>query len=108
MMDDNITRLEINRVQMFNPETEQEEQLKKIDFEGNNIENHPNIRERRNNGWVMRGLTTRVEYQNAIFDVTIGGNDVMGYVKVEDIGDYDQGQELIQEIRERFLEYLRR
>lgn len=99
--------LEVHKIKMYNPQTGVEENLRKIDFEGDDIFGHDDIEERRSDGWIINGLTAKVEYRNALFEVMVAGNEVMSYVKVSDIGSYSDGQDLVAEVRQHFLEHFR-
>ena len=85
---DNITE-----VKMYNPSTNENEPLQKIDFKGiADIFDHDDINERRRDDWIVRGFSAVMEYKGDNYDVTIAGNNVMGYVKVADIASYDHGE----------------
>jgi hypothetical protein len=99
--------LEINQVKIYNPDIDEEDELKKIDFEGTDIWEHPDIEERRNDGWVIRGLEAVVQYDDDIYTIAVAGGKTMSYAKVENAIDYTKGQELVDELRERFLETFR-
>lgn len=94
---------EISEVKMYNPETDEDDPIETIDFKGiTDIFEHKDIRERRNDGWIVRGFTADVYYKKKKYEVTVAGNSVMGYVKVDDIGEYDEGKELQRIMREKF------
>lgn len=97
---------EISDVKMYNPDTGEDDPIETIDFKGiTDIFEHDDIEERRDNGWIVRGFTADVDYKNKRYEVTVAGNQVMGYVKVDDIADFDEGAELQETMREAFQEY---
>lgn len=96
---------EISEVKMYNPDTGEENPIEKIDFKGiTDIFEHDDIVERRGDGWVVRGFTADVDFRNKKYEVTVAGNQVMGYVKVDDVADYDEGRELQRIMRNEFRE----
>lgn len=97
---------EINEVKMYNPETGEDDPIETIDFKGiTDIFEHEDIEERRDNGWIVRGFTADVDYKNKRYEVTVAGNQVMGYVKVDDIAEFEEGNELLDIMREAFREH---
>jgi len=100
-------RIEVKSVKLTNPEREEEERIDKIDVEGDQLTGHPLIQERLDEDYVMRGLVIRTMFENELFDIAFSGSDMMGYAKVEDIGDYSKGQRLMLEVRERFMNQFR-
>lgn len=104
------TILGIEEIDLFHPDTEKEETLERIDFqgfEGASIANHEAVENRMNDGWVPRGIKAKIIYKEIKYNVKISGNEKMGYVKIEDIGNVDKAQELQKILRNRFLEYFR-
>ena len=103
--------LQVDQVTMHNP-TEKESgddddtYLDKLDFEGRNIRGHPDIQDHLSKGWIMKGLVAAVQFENSIFEVSVSGNQVMGYAKVGSVKDYDKGERLIKKIRNRYLEHI--
>jgi len=102
--------LAVDKVDLFNPSTESDETLKRIDFQGfdgSNILDHDVVERRINDGWIPRGLEAKVNYKNVTYKVRVAGNNKMGYVKTEDIGDVSKARELQKKVREKFLEHFR-
>lgn len=106
-MSDTPTILEINDVKIYNPSNDEGEKMKKIDYEGNDIWDHPDIEDRRDDGWIIQGLEAVVQYDESIFTIAISGGKVMSYAKVENARDYSKAQELIELLRDQFLESFR-
>lgn len=97
---------EISEVKMYNPDTGEDDPIATIDFKGiTDIFEHDDIEERRDNGWIVRGFTADVDYKNKRYEVTVAGNQVMGYVKIDNIADFDEGTELQEIMREAFQEH---
>jgi len=102
--------LAVDEIDLFNPETGEEDRLKKINleaFEGTNILDHDVVEERISGSWIPRGLTAKVQYRGAIYTIKIAGTDTMGYVKIEDIANISDARDLMDELRGRFLEHFR-
>jgi len=97
---------EISEVKMYNPVTGEDDPIETIDFKGiTDIFEHDDIEERRDNGWIVRGFTADVDYRNKRYEVTVAGNQVMGYVKVDDIADFEEGNELLEKMRGAFRDH---
>lgn len=97
---------EINEVKIYNPKIGEDDPIKTIKFKGvTDIFEHEDIKERRDNGWIIRGFTADVAYKNEKYEVTVTGNQVMGYVKVDDIAEFDEGKELLEIMREAFRDH---
>lgn len=97
---------EISEVKMYNPDTREDDPIETIDFKGiTDIFEHEDIEERRDNGWIVRGFTADVDYKEKRYEVTVAGNQVMGYVKVDDIAEFDEGNELLEIMRDAFQEH---
>lgn len=97
---------EINEVKMYNPDTGEDDPIQTIDFKGiNDIFEHKDIEQRRSNGWIVRGFTADVDYRNKRYEVTVAGNQVMGYVKVDGIAEINEGEELLDTMREAFKQH---
>ncbi|WP_306056950.1 hypothetical protein [Natronococcus wangiae] len=94
-------------VQLYNPHGESENEVKKIDLEGNNIAGHPLIQERLDEDYIIKGLTTTIDFEDSIFEVSVAGTGTMGYAKIEGVGEYEKGQRLMKEVRTRYLRHLR-
>jgi hypothetical protein len=97
---------EISEVKMYNPDTGADDPIETIDFKGiTDIFEYDDIEERREDGWVVRGFTADVDFKNKRYEVTVAGNQVLGYVKVADIADFDEGRELLGILRGAFREH---
>jgi len=96
-----------DEVKLYNPNAEGQNDVKSMDLEGNNIAGHPYITERLEEGWLVKGITSTVDFEGSIFEVTVAGSQTMGYAKVEGVGEYDRGRRLIDNVRDRYLQYLR-
>jgi hypothetical protein len=97
---------EINEVKIFNPETGEDNPIETIDFKGRtDIFEHEDIKERREDGWIVRGFTADVAYKNKKYELTIAGNHVMGYVKIDDIAEFEEGRELLDIMRDALREH---
>lgn len=106
MSDDEPRIREIHEVKMYNPETGEDDPIETIDFKGiMDIFEHDDIVDRRENGWVVRGFSADVDYKKKRYEVTVAGNNRMGYVKLSDIAEYEEGEELIGILRSRFREH---
>jgi hypothetical protein len=104
--DDGIPKLDdIVEIKLYNPSKE-DEKIEKIDYEGQNLENHEYIEERQSEGYIVRGFTARVWYNGSPFDIAFSGSEMMGYAKVEEIGDYMTAQDLMDEIRAKYQEHI--
>lgn len=99
--------VEIIEVKLHNPEKEVDEHIDKIDIEGDDLANSPYIKERHRNGYITRGFKARMQFDGELFDVAFAGSDMMGYAKVEDVGDYGKAKRLMKIIRERYMTYFR-
>jgi hypothetical protein len=98
---------EITDVKMYNPEQDETDPLKKIDFEGaTDIFEHEDIIERRRNGWVITGFEAQVAFRDLIYEVTIAGNSMMGYVTVDGIKNPSDGDVLLEIMRDAFAEHI--
>lgn len=95
--------LEISEVKLFNTDQDADRKIKKIDFEGNNIWEHPDIEKRRNNGWVIQGVTAVVQYDDDVYTIAVSAGKTMSYAKVENAINYTKGQELMDFLRSEFL-----
>jgi hypothetical protein len=85
---------------------EDEEILTGIDFEGIAIADHPEVRARIDEGWMIKKLECRVRYKEALFNVTVAGTSVMGYAKISNFTSRPKARELMTDIREKFQENL--
>ncbi|NUC72516.1 hypothetical protein HTZ84_09380 [Haloterrigena sp. SYSU A558-1] len=94
-------------VQLYNPHGDSENEVKKIDLEGQNIAGHPLIEERLEDDYIIKGLTTTIDFEDSIFEVAVAGTGTMGYAKIEGVGEYEKGQRLMNEVRSRYLRHLR-
>lgn len=99
--------IDVKSVKLHNPEHSEDERIDKIDVEGDDLADHPLIDQRLDEGYIMRGLVARMKFENELFDIAFSGSDMMGYAKVEDIGDYAKGQRLMEDIRGRYMEHFR-
>jgi len=81
-----------------------EVELTAIDFEGRAIAEHPRVVELIEDGWRIKKMVCKVQFQSEIFEVTVAGTSMMGYGKVAEFVSWSKGQELIPEVRNRFLE----
>lgn len=111
-MTEEITLKSIKDVHLYNPFTDEEDEIKKIDYIGDdnsNIDINENelVQERIDDDWVIRGITAKVAYDGLVFEVTVSGSQAMGYAKVEDIGDYQKGKELMNKLRSKFMDNFR-
>jgi len=106
------TLLQIDRVIMHNPAEgkgegdDDKSHLKKLDFEGTNIREHPDVQEQLSRGWLIKGIVAAVQFEESIFKIRISGNQVMGYAKVANVKDYNKGTRLLDDIRERYLSHI--
>jgi hypothetical protein len=99
--------VEIKSIKLHNPERKKDEHIEKIDIEGDNLAESEYIEERHEAGYITRGLTAQVYYKGDFFNIAFSGSDMMGYAKVEEIPDYSKAEELMDILRERYLENFR-
>lgn len=98
----------INEVKMYNPDTESDDPIKKIDYMGGDtgdVFGDDEIEDKKSEGWIIRGLSAKLNHQGLKYEVTVAGNKRMGYVKLENIGDYDAGTDLIIQLRELYMDH---
>lgn len=95
--------VEIKEVKLHNPQEDEDKRIQKVDIEGNDLGNADYIDELHEEGYITRGFTARVVFDGELFDIAFSGSDMMGYAKVEDIGNYQKGQQLMDDIRERYM-----
>ncbi len=107
------TLLSVDGVKLHNPpnmrddeEDEEEVSLKNIDFNGSNVREHPEIRDHLDRNWIIKNIEAAVHYDDSLFTLKMAGTEVMGYSKIEDVNNYDKGNELINEVRSRYLEHI--
>lgn len=99
---------EISEVKMYNPNTTEQEPIKRADFEGiSDIFDDDRVEELRDEGWFTRGIGAKFGYKGRVYKVTVSGNSRLGYVKVEDVEDIDIGRELHTIIRDKYLDHFR-
>lgn len=99
--------VDIKEIKLYNPERDDKEYIEKVDIEGDNLAGHEYIEDLQDDGYVTRGFTARVKFENELFDIAFSGSDMMGYAKVEDIGDYSKAQRLMDDIRGRYMDFFR-
>lgn len=108
-IDDSGSAIErIDEVKMYNPDTEADDPIKKIDYMGGDtgdVFGDDEIEDKKSEGWIIRGLSAKLTHQDLTYDVTVAGNKKMGYVKLENIGDYDAGANLIIQLRELYMDH---
>ena len=103
--DDDVPKLEdIEALKLFNPGQEKE-QIEKIDYSGQNLAEHPYIQERQDDGYVIRGFSAAIWFNGQPLTIAFSGSDMMGYAKVEDIGDYAEATDLMEILRERYMNH---
>lgn len=103
--EDDTPKLEdIEAIKLFNP-GEEKEQIEKIDYSGQNLAEHPYIQERQDDGYIIRGFSAKVWFNGEPLTVAFSGSDMMGYAKVEDIGDYIVAKNLMGVLRNRYMDH---
>ncbi|TYL37432.1 hypothetical protein CV102_17650 [Natronococcus pandeyae] len=106
--EDEPVKYNTDNVKLHNPEASGSGDIKKIDLDGDDIAGHELIEEQTEEGdYIIKGLTTRVNYKNEFFNVTVMGGEKMAYAKVEDVGDLELGKELMADIQDRYMEHFR-
>ncbi|TYL37435.1 hypothetical protein CV102_17670 [Natronococcus pandeyae] len=101
---------EIRSIQLVNPRDSQSA-ISEMSIQGStasdNLLSEPEVGERIDDGWLVKGVEFTVEYENEIFSVTVSGSDVMAYSKIENVADRMKGMMLMDVIRGYFLDNLR-
>jgi hypothetical protein len=100
------TLLRIQEVKLVNTNKE-EEDIKKIDYEGQDLLETDEVKSHTNNGYVMRGFKAKVEYKNENVEVSVNTSNTMSYAKVEKAGNYAKADELIAILRDKYLAHFR-
>lgn len=95
--------LGVKAVSLHNP-FDDETELRQASFEGNNVQDHPEVRNLIEEGWIPRGGEIIVQFKGQFYDVSFSANRVMSYVKIENIKDYELAKQLMDEMRELFLD----
>lgn len=103
------TLRQITEVHLYNKESDEEEPLKAIDYEGvEDIYEADTVKERReDDDWAIRGLKAELYYQNGIYDVTVSGKSRIGYVKIEGIDNMSVAIDLLEWLRSKYMENFR-
>jgi hypothetical protein len=101
--------LRIDNIQLTDPtisESPDDQTIEKINFDGRSIAEHDEVREYTDEEWIIKGFEAPLHYEGDNYDLKISGNEVMGYVRIKNVKDFDKGQELIDQLRERYLEHI--
>lgn len=80
--------------------------LTDIDFEGTDIAEHPKVRSEIEDGWIIKRLSANVRYKQELMNVTIAGNSVLGYTKIENFTSRAKAEELSEDVRNRYLKFI--
>ncbi|MFD1586241.1 hypothetical protein ACFR9U_04555 [Halorientalis brevis] len=97
--------VEVNSVSLYHPDPQ--EDTEEIDFSGSNLWESENVQEHIDNGWIIKGIKLTIYFRDSLYDVRIGAGDVMSYSTISSIKNFKDGNELMDEIRGRFLTHLR-
>ncbi len=99
---------EINMVELFNPEEQRARRFNKIRFEGTDIYENEQIEDLVNSDWIVTKIGMILLHNEEKFDVIIGGNLRLTYVKVK-IGRnvFEIGKELQKILEKSFIKHFR-
>jgi len=84
-------------------EESSDSEISRIELEGNDVYRSPTVRDRLDEGWTIQNVTGLVRYNGEVFKVKIGLSTMMSYAKVMDIQNYQQGRELMGDVRDIFI-----
>jgi hypothetical protein len=107
--DDEPVLLRIDNIQLRDPtvsEDPDDETIEKIDFDGRSLAEHEEVRDYTDDGWIIKGFEAPVFYNGNNYDLKMSGNEVMGYVRIKNVNDFEQGRKLVDKLRHRYLEHI--
>lgn len=107
--DDEPVLLRIDNIQLRDPTISDEpddQTIEKIDFDGRSLAEHEEIRDYTDDGWIIKGFEAPVFYDGNNYELKVSGNEVMGYVRIKNVKDFEQGRELVDKLRQRYLEHI--
>ena len=97
----------IDTVRIYHPIEAKEHDISKIKFEGFNIFENKEIKEKIKDGWKVIGLKMVIKHKGVSFKVKIGGTIQLSYVTIECGRNFNLAKELHNIIEEKFIYHFR-
>lgn len=100
--------IQIEKVQLINLEDEENKEIERINYKGIDLLSTSEVRSHTEDGeYIIKGLTAKVQYKNELMKIAVSTSSTMSYAKVEDAGNRQKAEELIEIIRDRYLKFFR-
>lgn len=108
MVEPELLRIEEVQLINTNDDNEAEKAISRIDYEGQDLLETEEVTSHTDGDYVIRGFKAKVQFKNEVVSIAISTSNTMSYAKIENAGNHQLAQELIELLRERYLTHFRK
>jgi hypothetical protein len=98
-----ISLIQIGEVKMTNLQESDDVQQMELNMESESL-SHPEIKNRINDNWRISNMSLRVGYAGNLFELRTGSNSKMCYMSVDNVTEFERGEQLVRKTRPLFLD----